>query len=90
MNEKEQLKLKIAELERKIDSLNSSTTISYEVDTAFRERFKDLSDLPIGFQSIPLTQISSPSGGATVDGPARSAIDEIITTLEVLGLISPN
>jgi hypothetical protein len=34
--------------------------------------------------------ITSPTGGATIDSQARTAIDLIITRLEVAGLITPN
>lgn len=34
--------------------------------------------------------IQSPTGGSTVDTEARTAIDEIITALERLGLVKPN
>lgn len=34
--------------------------------------------------------ITAPTGGATVDAEARTAINLIITRLEVAGLITPN
>lgn len=41
------------------------------------------------FNATPVIQpaaISAPSGGATIDAPARNAITSIITTLQNLGL----
>ena len=38
----------------------------------------------------PLALITSPTGGATIDSQARTAIDTIITRLESWLLVSPN
>lgn len=90
MNELELLKQQVIELTRKVNSLESFETISYEVDSAFRTRLAAVLSLPDGFEDAPLTSVTSPSGGATIDTQARSAIDTIITRLEDLGLILPN
>lgn len=34
--------------------------------------------------------ITAPTGGATVDAEARTAINTIITVLETFGLVTPN
>ena len=81
----------IDELKARLDALESSTTIPLPVDQAFRDRFKIPSnELPDELASAPLAAVTSPSGGATIDSQARSAIDTIITRLESLGLIIPN
>lgn len=73
-----------------VQSLKASSTIPYEVDSAFRARLSSILDLPNGFEDAPLGSIASPSGGATVDSQARTAIDAIITRLEDLGLVTAN
>lgn len=34
--------------------------------------------------------ITAPTGGATVDAEARTAINSVITVLETFGLVTPN
>lgn len=87
-----ELEQRVNKLENLINLFFSSSTLPHEVEQAFRTRLFDLSTdgLPDGFETAPLTSISSPSGGATVDSQARSAIDTIITRMEDLGLIDPN
>lgn len=77
-------------LKRGLDSFNSATTITKEVDGAFRKRFASVVEVPADLASAPLTAVTSPTGGSTVDSQARTAIDAIITRLEDLGLISGN
>jgi hypothetical protein len=42
--------------------------------------------VPVGTQSA----ITAPTGGATVDAEARTAINAVITLLEAFGLATPN
>lgn len=91
----QQLIQRIESLEREIKNLKAASTISFEVDSAFRSRFGidrllSSDELPTGFSSAPLTAVTAPSGGLTVDSAARTAINEIITRLEDLGLIAAN
>lgn len=81
----ENLQEQINKLKLEIDLLKNSTTIPFEVDGAFRERF-----LPDHFERAPLEAITAPSGGVTVDSNARTAINSIITAMEDLGLLKPN
>lgn len=85
-----ELERQIAELREELNKLRSSTTIPFEVDAAFRDRLSDINDLPDGLEDAPLTAITAPSGGVTVDSQARTAINSVITALESLGLVSPN
>lgn len=74
-----------------IKSLQSTTTIPKPVDAAFRARFINIfGDLPDGLFSAPLSSITAPTGGATIDSNARTAINSIIDRLESLGLVDPN
>jgi hypothetical protein len=43
-----------------------------------------------GSQASRASAITSPTGGATIDSQARTAIDAIITVLENFGLVTPN
>lgn len=79
------LTAQVETIELFVESLKSSSTIPLEVDSAYRDRF---GTLPAGFKNIPLATVASPSGGATVDTQARSAINSIIARLQSLGLIS--
>lgn len=87
---------RIKELEKKVKNLESFTTISFEVEKAFKNRLgintlKAFVDtLPVGLSNAPLTLITSPTGGAVIDVESREAIDEIITRLEDLGLTETN
>ena len=86
----QQMKKDIADLKRRFQSLENASTIPLSVDQALRKRLAELNNLPDGFEDAPLTAITAPTGGLTVDGPARTAINAIITTLELLGLINEN
>lgn len=84
-------KAQLNELMQFMKALKTSASIPYDVDSAFRTRLKDLgADVPDELANAPLTSITSPTGGTTVDSQARSVIDTIITRLEYLGLVLPN
>ena len=94
----EELLKRIELLEVELKKLKSFATIPFETEGAFRERLKT-SFAPIDYLpfalvtalgSTPFASITSPSGGATVDSQARTAIDTIITRLETAGIVSPN
>lgn len=85
------LEQKVRDLETIVYLLYNSSSIPHEVEQAFRTRLAGLvPDIPDELALAPLTAITSPSGGVTVDSQARTAIDTIITRLESLGLVSPN
>lgn len=88
----EQLKEDIKKLQEQMKFLTAEASIPYDVAEAFRERLRIryILDLPTEFSSLPLTAITAPSGGATVDSQARSAINDIITRLEDAGIVSDN
>ena len=55
--------------------------------------FDDLTNtdtLKIFQQAIPQAEIIAPSGGATIDSEARTAINAIITALETVGILEEN
>lgn len=60
-----------------------------------RVSFNNLKDIPeiidaLGEANPPLDSVTAPSGGATQDAEARTAINTIITRLEALGLVNEN
>lgn len=78
-----------------MQALKSSTTIPYEVDGAFRARLLGTLTvsrlgLPVNLVNAPRSAISAPSGGAIQDTQARTTINDIITALEELGLVTAN
>lgn len=88
----QKLKEDVKRLTDIVDSLQSETSIPYNVGEAFRERLnlRSIINLPAGFSSLPLASVSSPSGGATVDSQARTAIVDLTTRLEDAGIIEAN
>jgi hypothetical protein len=98
MNDYEKLNTqeRIAKLEEQVQelldsqsSIRSETTIPYDIEEAFKERFRlrTLDNIPAEFADLPLSAITPPSGGATVDSQSRTAIASIIDTLENAGII---
>lgn len=93
---------RIAQLEQQVQelmnfkrSISSTAAIPFDVEKALRDRLEQyFSYLPpslvISLSTAPLSSITSPTGGMTVDTQARTAIDTIITRLEDLGLVSAN
>jgi hypothetical protein len=43
-----------------------------------------------GTQASRASAITAPTGGATIDTQARTAINDVITVLETFGLVTPN
>lgn len=80
------LMLEVNALNERLDAFNSATTIPLEVGEAFKKRV----GVPSALADAPKQPVTSPTGGATIDSAARTAIDTIITRLETLGLIDPN
>ena len=77
---------KLNEIYEFMQNLKNTTTIPLEVDAAFRDRLASNIQLPQGLENAPLAAISAPSGGATQDSEARSAINTIRSRLTSLGL----
>lgn len=85
----------IDELKKRLDALGSFATIPLNVEGAFKDRLRgklgDIDpDLAETLNEAPLTAITAPTGGATQDSQARTAINSIIDALEDLGLIEAN
>ena len=78
----EEMQRQISWLTSQLRALSSANSIPLDIDQAFRGRFKVLDSA--------LSAITAPSGGATVDAEARTAINSVITTLENLNLVAPN
>lgn len=81
-------KAQLNELVNFMNALKANATIPYEVDAAFRTRLSDIgtSGVPAGLANAPLSAITAPTGGVTVDSQARTAINTIISDLQTLGL----
>ena len=88
----EKLNQRINELENKLKLIENYATIPYPVEQALRQRLGItlFAKFPEELATAPITAVTAPSGGATVDTNARNAINDIITRLETLGLLIPN
>jgi hypothetical protein len=86
---------RIDELQRELDELKVlffknkfPTTEIWDKDVRFNRGF--LAKGTVGFYTkVPIAQygaITAPTGGATVDAPARTAINDIRTFLTAIGL----
>lgn len=82
------LQNQINTLKAEIELLKSEHTIPFDIENAFRNRLNIA--VPEGFDSAPVASITAPTGGATQDTVARTAINSIISALEELGLLQPN
>lgn len=85
---------KLQEMERKLEevyafmrNMRRESSIPFEVDGAIKRRLDTRYLLKL---QAPLAAITAPSGGATVDSAARTAINSIITRMEDLKFIDPN
>jgi hypothetical protein len=84
---------RLQQLEEKIKLLENTATISFEVESAFKDRLKintflKSSDMPTGFLNAPLAAVTAPTGGLTIDSESRTAIGDLISRLQNLGLIN--
>lgn len=84
----QKLNRRITELENQVKLISSASTIPYSVEQAFKQRLNTtlLDQIPAGLANAPLPAVTNPSGGATVDSQARTAIVDINTVLASLGL----
>lgn len=80
-----------------MESLERHDRIPLKVSHAFEYRLKrkfalaeDVVNVPPELAGAPLSQVTAPTGGVTIDGEARTAINALITRMEDLGLIEPN
>lgn len=78
---------KLDELYEFMQNLKAESRIPYDVAEAFRLRVG--ADVPDGLVNAPVAHISDPSGGVTIDGNARAAVNSILDALESLGLMQP-
>lgn len=91
----EQLKKDVEDLKRKIESIGNSATMPKNIEDAMKDRlrldrYEAVLGLPDGLFNAPEDAITAPTGGLTVDSQSRTAIVNIINTLETLGLVDPN
>lgn len=90
--ELKQLTDELNALKEKVALLENSASIPYPVEEAFKERLnlRILDTLPTGLEDAPLSSVTDPTGGATIDSQARTAIITVINRLESLGLVDAN
>lgn len=98
-NENEKLNIQVQNLQREVAHLNDIYFRTHFIDKdVFANPVYINNSLFLGkngkagfYGTEPITQpstISDPSGGATVDSEARTAINTIIDRLQALGLIA--
>lgn len=91
-----QLQEQLDKLQAEFNLLKANATIPFDIYHAFKARIADeiyselFAVLPEGLTDAPLGSITAPTGGATIDSEARTAINTVITRLESLGLVNPN
>lgn len=81
---------KLNEVYRFVQQMKRQDTIPLDVERGLRYRLNRFFRTPDGLRNAPLTSVTSPTGGATVDTQARASIDALITRMEDLGLITTN
>lgn len=64
MNELLQLKQRIEKLEEELNKLRSSTTIPFEVDRAFRDRFKNILAISVSAKGASTEDQAVDEGGS--------------------------
>ena len=79
---------RIEALEQRIEELEEVLGVHVHSGVATTQMFPEDVSAPTELQNAPLTTISDPTGGSTIDAEARTAIDTIIDRLQSLGLIS--
>lgn len=66
MNEEiKQLQEQVVKLTQRLDSLQSSTTIPFDVDRAFRDRFRDITGLSVSSKNLDSEDQAVNEGGAS-------------------------